>query len=164
MIQNIILLSIIIILLFFVSNERKINEIINKKHIKYLFLLIIIYFIYQNYNLVLLIIAVLIFLYFNIDSKERFLNNKYLLKLKESIENFTTEENTIKYKKNINIDINNDINNNNIKNKNENKMNMLGGEGGYDSNNKNNIEPFREDVKKIRDLFENIKMEVKKLT
>lgn len=129
MMQNIFLLSIIIILFFFISNERKINEILNKKHVKYLFLLVIIYFIYQKYNLVLLIVAILVVLYFNIDFEERFLNNKYLLNIKEKFDNI---------------------------NKNENDNDT--------QDKKQNIEPFKQDVSKIRDLFENIKMEVKKLT
>ena len=78
MFQNIILLVLVILLLFFISNDKKINDILTKSNIKYLFLLIIIYFIYQNYNLILLIIAILVVIYFNVDFTERFNNNKYL--------------------------------------------------------------------------------------
>lgn len=126
MFQNIILLILMILLFFFISNEQKISNILQNKSIKYLFLLLIIYFIYQNYNLILLIVAILVVIYFNIDFKEKFINNKYLSIIKESFSNIDLDEND------------------------ENKEDIK-------------IEPFKQEVVKIRDLFENIKMEIKKI-
>jgi len=119
MFQNIILIILLILLFFFISNEAKINEITNKNSIKYLFLLVIVYFIYQNYNLVLLIAAILILIFFNMDFKEKFLNNKYLSFVKEKFSN------------------------------------------SEDSSEK--IEPFKDNIMNIKELFNNIKMEIKKL-
>jgi ABC-type multidrug transport system fused ATPase/permease subunit len=129
MFQNIILLVLVILLLFFISNEKKLNDLFSKNNIKYLFLLIIVYFIYQNYNLILLIIAILIVIYFNVDFSERFNNNKYfeMFKgIKEKFSNFSLNEEDNEEKK-------------------------------------ENIEPFREKVTNIKNLFDNIKMEIKKI-
>ena len=134
MFQNIILIILIILVFFFLSNDQKVNELIGKKSIKYLFLLLIIYFIYQNYNLSFLLIFLLIFLFFNTDIKNKLLNNKYFESfkgitdlIKEKFENFNFED---------------DI----------------------EEEKKPKIEPFKEEVTKLKDLYENIKMEIKKLT
>jgi len=134
MFQNIILIILIILLFFFLSNDEKINNLMSKKNIKYLFILIIIYFIYQNYNLSILLILLLIFLFCNVDFKNKILNNKYLESfkgltslIKEKFENFNFEDE-------------------------------------IEEEKKPKIEPFKEEVTKLKDLYENIKMEIKKLT
>ena len=133
MFQNIILIILIILLFFFLSNDQKVNEWMAKKYIKYLFLLLILYFIYQNYNLSFLLIILLIFLFYNVDIKNKLINNKYLENflnlgkiIKEKFENFDFEE----------------------------KM---------EEEKKPKIEPFKEEVSKLKDLYENIKMEIKKI-
>lgn len=153
MFQNIILIVLLIILFFFISNEKKINEITNKDSIKYLFLLVIIYFIYQNYNLVLLIAAILILIFFNMDFKEKFLNNKYLSFIKE---------NFIEYdlKKNKGSSLFSQVFGK------ENNKELFSGENVDDNESgkkSNKIEPFKDNVANIKDLFDNIKMEIKKL-
>ena len=134
MFQNIILIILIILLFFFLSNDQKVNNVISKNSIKYLFLLIIIYFIYQNYNLSILIIILLIFIFFNVDIKSKLLNNKYLESfkgisyfIKEKFDNFQFEDDIVDEKK-------------------------------------PKIEPFKEEVTKLKDLYENIKMEIKKIS
>jgi hypothetical protein len=134
MFQNIILIILIILLFFFLSNDEKVNDLMSKKYIKYLFILLIIYFIYQNYNLSLLLILLLIFLFFNVDFKNKILNNKYFESfkdlsniIKEKFENFDFEDDIEKDKKKV------------------------------------KIEPFKEEVTKLKDLYENIKMEIKKI-
>jgi len=134
MFQNIILIILIILLFFFLSNDEKVNDLMSKKYIKYLFILLIIYFIYQNYNLSLLLILLLIFLFYNIDFKNKILNNKYFESfkdlsniIKEKFENFDFEDDIEKDKKKV------------------------------------KIEPFKEEVTKLKDLYENIKMEIKKI-
>jgi len=153
MFQNIILIILLILLFFFISNEKKINEITNKNSIKYLFLLVIIYFIYQNYNLVLLIAAILIVIFFNMDFKEKFLNNKYLSFIKE---------NFIEYdlKKNKNSSLFNQLFST------EKNKELFSGENLDDNESEkktNKIEPFKDNIANIKDLFDNIKMEIKKL-
>ena len=150
MFQNIILIVLLIILFFFISNEKKINEITNKDSIKYLFLLVIIYFIYQNYNLVLLIAAILILIFFNMDFKEKFLNNKYLSFIKENFIEYDLKKNK----------------SSSLFNKffgKENNKELFSGENNNDNEKSNKIEPFKDNVANIKDLFENIKMEIKKL-
>ena len=145
MIQNIILITLFILIFFFMSNEKNVNELISKKYMKYFILLIIIYFIYQNYNLVLLLIVLLVFLFFNTDFKEKLKKNKYL----EKFGNLSFFKNIIKEKfSNETLDINlENINDLNESKKNEDKK----------------IEPFRDEVIKLKDLYENIKMQIKKL-
>jgi hypothetical protein len=96
------------------SSEKKLNDLISNNSIKCLIILVILYFIYQNYNLVLLIVAILVVIFFNVDFKEKFLNNKYLSFIKENFSN-------------------------------------------------GKIEPFKDNVMNIKDLFENIKLEIKKI-
>lgn len=162
MIQNIILISLIIIIFFFISNGEKINTLISKKYIKYLVVLLIIYFIYQKYNIVLLVILILIFVFLNIE------NNKYILKFesfknlmidyfnnyKETFSNDDTKDSSnladIADIADTSIDIkpykiDEVIEETNIKEK------------------KPSIEPFKEEVTKLKDLYENIKLEIKRL-
>jgi hypothetical protein len=142
------------------SNEIKINDLISKKYIKYLILLIIVYFIYQKYNFVLLAITILVIICMNIDIKDKILNNKYLTNYetfknliidyhkeifsnKESFdfEPYTKEQNNSEHRQNSEI--------NEIQNENE--------------TNKKNIEPFKTEITKLKDLYENIKLEIKKI-
>jgi len=150
MFQNIILIILLILLFFFISNEKKINEITNKDSIKYLFLLVIVYFIYQNYNLVLLITAILILIFFNMDFKEKFLNNKYLSFIKENFIEYDS-------KKNTNLSFFKQLFGK------ENNKELFSGENVDDNEKSNKIEPFKDNVQNIKDLFDNIKMEIKKL-
>jgi hypothetical protein len=139
------------------SNEKKLNDIISKKYIKYLFILLIIYFIYQNYNFTLLVIILLIIILFNVDIKEKFVNN-YFMKY-ENFKNLLTE-----YFKDSNEKFSNksyditpftdNIDTNIIRNIDENEN---------ENKNKNKIEPFKTEVLKLKDLYENIKMELTKL-
>jgi len=160
MIQNIILIVLIIILSFFMSNEKKINELISKKYIKYLFILLIIYFIYQNYNLSIFVLFLLIIIFLNINIKEKFENNKYL----KHYENF----------KNLIIDYFNDKTSNKKSSKekfeNYDIVPYIIDKDKNDNNNKNQeykkenkIEPFKTEVLKLKDLYENIKLEITKL-
>lgn len=146
MIQNIIFIILIIIIFFFISNERKINDYISKKYIKYLVILLILYFIYQNYNIVLLIILILIFIFLNID------NNKYLTQVKEYIDNFNTTKNKLKERfSNVKFDVKPYV-----PVKEEEKEDI-------ENKKKISIEPFKEEVTKLKDLYENIKLEINRL-
>jgi hypothetical protein len=147
MIQDIILISLIIIIFFFISNGEKINTLISKKYIKYLLVLLIIYFIYQKYNIVLLVILILIFVFLNIE------NNKYILKF-ESFKNLMIDyfnnykETFANDDKKIDFEpykIEEVIEKTDVKKE------------------KAKIEPFKEEVTKLKDLYENIKLEIKRL-
>ena len=121
---NILLISLLIIIFFFISTDIKINAIVDKKNIKYLIVLLIIYFIYQNYNIIYLIILILIFIFFNTE------NNKYL----DLISKYTKE-----------------------------KFENLNDTFDESNKSKKTIEPFKEEVIKLKDLYENIKMKINEL-
>lgn len=175
MINNIILITLIIIIFFFISNDKKISDLITSKNIKYLLLLIIIYFVYQNYNIILLLILILLFIFLNIE------NNKYIDKyesfkilIMDYINKFDKSTKVNKHNKS-NTKVNNIDNKlNNIEEKFTNDIKLED----YDFNpvtlenidilkeneDKNiTIEPFKEEVTKLKDLYENIKLEIKKL-
>jgi hypothetical protein len=176
MIQNIILIVLIILLIFFVSNDENLNKIISKKYIKYLFLLLIIYFIYQNYNFYLLIATIFIFIMINTNLKENFesingmdLYQKYNDFKKNIYSKFETINEQFKnssgrsrsYKEDIlddEYDIKpylNEIKHENIVKETKNVK---------ENNLTTTSEPFKNEVVNIKDLFENIKNEIKKLT
>jgi len=130
MFQNIFLIILLILLFFFISNEPKINDILSKRYVKYFILLVIVYFIYENYNFILLIVSLLVVIYFNIDIKEKFVNNRFLQNIKENFSDFSLN---------------------------------LGNDGTENTNKKQNIEPFKDKVIEIKNLFDNIKNEIKKI-
>ena len=162
MIQNIIFITLIIIVFFFVSNEEKLNNIISKKNIKFLLILLIIYFVYQNYNIILLIIAILIFIFLNIE------NNKYLnfnklesfkIKALEYYKEWNIKE---KFSNKLLYEVKPYIHENKNKSNKENITNNTNNIN--NTNKKKTIEPFKEEVTKLKDLYENIKNEIKKLS
>jgi hypothetical protein len=171
MIHNIILIVLIILILFFISDEKKINDLISKKYIKHLFILLIIYFIYQNYNFSILVIFLLIIIFLNINIQEKFIFKKYL-KNYENFKKIIIEYfNDMETKESKESFLNNVDKINNI-----NKLN----DNSYDftpfvkedininidlkkENNENKIEPFKTEVLKLKDLYENIKLEITKL-
>lgn len=161
MIQNIFLIVLVIILFFLISNEKKIDEFINKKYMKYLLLLLIIYFIYQNYNFGIFIGILVIFIFLNTDLKDnlkkKFENNKYL---------------------NLNLDIYSDIAKEYFSNFDSNNINIP--KSSYEvkpfkqyenenpenisySSSKKDIEPFKNEVLKLKEMYDMIKMEIKKI-
>jgi hypothetical protein len=196
MIQNIFYISIIILLFFFISSEEKINDITTKKNMKFLFLLVIIYFVYQNYNFGILFILFGIFIFFNIDFKKikNVLNSKEnsdsLLETdteplyskffnSELFKNYQTFKNTIyDYFKNKEHFTFEPYQEKNDKTKKENsssnepsgKLESLISSPSLSPilslgnlENSENKGPFKEDIKKIREMYENIKMEINKI-
>lgn len=133
------------------SNERKINDYISKKYMKYLVLLLIIYFIYQNYNIILLIILILIFIFLNIENNKHLIHyEKFKNIIIEYINNFdkpqTKKEKFLNKETFVNPFPEKEILESNIEEK-----------------EKQNIEPFKEEVTKLKDLYENIKLEINRL-
>jgi len=88
MIHNILLISLIIILIFFMSNETKIDDIIMRNYIKYLLPLFIIYFVYQNYNLSIIVVILLAIVFFNMNIGDKLNNNIYFNKIKEGFSKY----------------------------------------------------------------------------
>lgn len=153
MIQNIILIILIILLFFFISNEKKLNDLFTKKYIKYLFILLIIYFIYQQYNLSILVIALLIVIGMNVDLKNKFSNyENYKNIIVEYYNNFSKEH----------FSDRDDYNVKPYKATEESKESKESNEIS-ETNKSESIEPFKTEVIKLKDLYENIKLEIKKL-
>lgn len=186
MLQNIILIILTIILFFFMSNEKKLNDFISKKYIKYLFLLVIIYFIYQKYNLLFLVSILFLIVLFNIDFKDKLKDtdvlDKYIIckryildflkEFKETLigdergqnkniskETFTNIDNSYDvkpWKDNKEIDESTNIKVDNVLNETENQN-----EKKIEEKNENS--PFNKEVNEIKELYENIKMEINRL-
>jgi hypothetical protein len=178
MLQNIVLIILIILLLFFFSNNNKVNDLFTKKYIKYLFILLIVYFIYQNYNFTILALALIILIFLNVDIKEKFMNNIYLNNLnnlnidniknifndylsifnkkisKELFQNssdgMTTVNNLLNEVKNVGLNTDGITSINNLLNED------------VENVEKKKIEPFKSDVLEIKNLFESIKEEINK--
>ena len=156
-------------LIFFLSNEEKINNLISKKYIKYLFILLIVYFIYQNYNFTIIALVIIILIFLNVDIKEKFENNSYLTNF--NIDNF--KKIVLDYYKLFNSEVK--------KNKKISKELFQNNNDSYDFNqfigeNKNihlvdkdreeakpNLEPFKNTISEIKELYNNIKDEINKL-
>lgn len=202
MLLNIILISLIIIILFFMSNDEKINNISTKKNIKILFLLIIIYFVYQNYNIFLLFILFIIFIAFTIDIKNITSDFDFSKIFKADFDNIIPQASGVSRKlhgssgidgsnKKIFLDFFKNYSSfkntifNYFKNQGDkehftfkpytspkdNQKNNLQSFSSKDILNpelfidskQNDIQPFKEDVQKIKAMYENIKMEINKL-
>ena len=109
--------------------------------------MLIIYFIYQKYNIILLVVLILIFVFLNIE------NNKYILKF-ESFKNLM-----IDYLNNYKETFAND----------DKKIDFVPYKIEEDKEKTDvkkerpSIEPFKEEVTKLKDLYENIKLEIKRL-
>jgi len=158
MIQNIFLIVLVIILFFLISNDKKMDQFINKKYMKYLLLLLIIYFIYQNYNFGIFIAILVIFIFINTDLqkdlKKRFANNKYLNLeeyselAKEYFSNMDSSKEISKSSYEVKpyipelIDTSSQISS---------------------EDKKKDIEPFRNEVARLKEMYENIKMEIKNI-
>ena len=141
--ENIIYIFLIIIFLFFLSNEVKINNFFSTKYFKILFILLIIYFVYEKYNFLYLMVLFLIIILLNIDFI-KFKNNKY-------IKNFINLENFISDSKNI-----------------ESRKDQKSILATFNINNlKKDIlhekEPFKDKVENIKELYDNIQNEIFKL-
>ena len=170
----------------------------------YLLLLLIIYFVYQNYNFALLFILFGIFIFFNIDiSKLKNIfnsnsnikensnepadidNKSFLSKFfnSELFKNYQTFKNTIydKFKNKEHFTFEPYQEKSDNKNKNKKENNTINNEptGKLESlisspslspilslgttQNTDNKGPFKEDIKKIKEMYENIKMEINKI-
>ena len=177
MYENIIYIIFIIILLFFISNEEKINSFFSRKYFKVLFLLLIIYFVYEKYNLLYLLILLLVIMILNMDLS-RFRNNKYL----KNIENFISDShnsprgdqksilspfNIINFKKEIkSLEKTSEL----LDNGNLNRTGLPVSDGPtYEQalsksvEPSQKIEPFKENVENIKELYNNIQNEINKL-
>jgi hypothetical protein len=150
---NILFIVFIILLFFFISNEKKIDEVISKKYVKYVLLLCIVYFIYQNYNFGILVLAILIFVLLNTNLKNKVMNNKYLETFGQ-YKNFIYETFSSDILDTYDVKPYKPLN---IKETEEEIVNVS------NNSNINQTEPFKNEVLKLKDLYDNVKMEIEKL-
>ena len=170
MMKNIILITLIIMLIFFLSNEEKINDLISKKYTKYLFILLIVYFIYQNYNFTIIALVIIILIFLNVDIKEKFENNSYLANF--NIDNF--KKIALDYYKLFNSEVkkNKKVSKELFQNNNdsydfkpfieEKKIDINVGDKDREEA-KPNLEPFKNSISEIKELYNNIKEQINKL-
>jgi len=169
MVENIIYIILIIILLFFISSEEKINNFFSKKYFKYLFVLLITYFIYEKYNFLYLMVLFLIITILNVDF-DKFKNNKYLEKfISDSKGIFTKSDiktkggnfNIKKIIKDLNIKMpikfKSELLEDDLENKNIEKFKDKS------DDNDDKLEPFKDNVEDIKVLYDNIQNEISKL-
>ena len=156
-------------LIFFLSNEEKINDLISKKYTKYLFILLIVYFIYQNYNFTIIALVIMILIFLNVDIKEKFENNSYLANF--NIDNF--KKIVLDYYKLFNSEVkkNKKVSKELFQNNNdsydfkpfiEEKIDINVGDKDREEA-KPNLEPFKNSISEIKELYDNIKEQINKL-
>ena len=160
MYQKIIVVLLIIFLIFFISNDDKMNKYSQNKNFQYLFLIFMIFCLYNNVNVLFLIIIFLIFIYFNTNLKHKLKNNNIISNFYNGslfetfIENFDDDQSNNKnYEIKPYIQENNNDEKDNITIKKESTLN----------DTKEIIEPFKLSIEEIRELYDNIKLEINKL-
>lgn len=180
MYQKIVIVLLILFLIFFISNDDKMNKYSQNKNFQYLFLIFMIFCLYNNVNVLFLIIIFLVFIYFNTNLKNKIRNNKIISNFYNGslfetfIENFddgTHDSYEIKpyiEEKNENNQDNEDNKNNEDNKKKEDFLNNYEKEDKKSNNstlnnNKEIIEPFKLSVEEIKELYNNIKLEINNL-
>ena len=139
-----------------------------------------IFCLYNNVNVLFLIIIFLIFIYYNSNLKHKLKNNKILSNfyngslVETFIENFSNENDEYDVKPYVES---NNLQSNNLQ-KNEIKEDILDNDKNLNNNsinnvvkesfdtlndNKETIEPFKLSVQEIKELYDSIKLEINKL-
>jgi hypothetical protein len=175
MYQKIIVVLLIILLIFFISNDDKMNKYSQNKNFQYLFLIFMIFCLYNNVNVLFLIIIFLIFIYFNTNLKHKLKNNKIISNFYNGslfetfVENFdngsdNVPDNAYEIEPYIQEN-NNDEKEEVLKNQKENDSdnNSVSSNNSTLNDKKEIIEPFKLSVKEIKELYDNIKLEINKL-
>jgi hypothetical protein len=170
MYQKIIVVLLIIFLIFFISNDDKMNKYSQNKNFQYLFLIFMIFCLYNNVNVLFLIIIFLIFIYFNTNLKHKLKNNNIISNFYNGslfetfIENFDDDQSN---NKNYEIKPYIQENNNDEKNEKDKKEDITIKKEPNQSSTLNDtkeiIEPFKLSIQEIRELYDNIKLEINKL-
>lgn len=136
------------------------NKYSQNKNFQYLFLIFMIFCLYNNVNVLFLIIIFLIFIYFNTNLKHKLKNNNIISNFYNGslfetfIENFDDDQSN-----NNNYDIKPYIQENN----NDEKEDITIKKESTLNDTKEIIEPFKLSIQEIRELYDNIKLEINKL-
>lgn len=156
MLNKIAIVLLIIFLIFFLSNDKKMNKYTEKKNFKYLFIIFIFFCIYNDINILFVILVTLGFLYYNSNLYEKLKNNKIL---GLTIEKFANEYDFVPYSKENNDDDNNHDSIENHNKKEETKID----ENINNDNKKEVVEPFKLSVQEIKEMYDNIKLQLDKM-
>ena len=129
MIQNILLILVLLLFVFLLSHEEKMNEFLyEKKNVKYFFLLFICYCIYQKYTILLFATVTVAGFYFIRHKGELF--ESIQEKVRTTMEHFDSSRKRII---------------------------------SPPQNKETVIEPFKEEIQKIKEMYDSIQDELKKL-
>ena len=152
------------------------NKYSQNKNFQYLFLIFMIFCLYNNVNVLFLIIIFLIFIYFNTNLKHKLKNNKIISNFYNGslfetfVENFDNgsdngPDNAYEIEPYIQEKNNNDKKEEVLKNEKENDSdnNSASSNNPTLNDKKEIIEPFKLSVKEIKELYDNIKLEINKL-
>ncbi len=80
-VKNVFIFLIFILILFFISNDKKFNKLFQKNIMKILFLISLIYMAYLKINIGIIICIFFIYLLFNTDVGKKLQKNKYIKKI-----------------------------------------------------------------------------------
>jgi hypothetical protein len=171
MLKNIVIILLIIILLFFISNDEKVNNFISKKYFQYLFILLIVFFIYKDMNLFVILVLVIIFVAtnLNLNLKDKMTNMAKYLDINIQ-ENFIDRKDCVKKVYEKKIEDNTDMNKVDektdfnitpyIADQNPETNSTLKKDDDSDSD----VRPFRLKVEEIKELYQNIKEQINNLS
>ena len=144
-----VILIIIIVTCFLLSNDKILNNNLNKNYIKIIIVLITVYFIINKINLGILLCVFFLFIVFYSDFK-----NTVLKKIPSFIDVNSIKDNIEKYANKLNSNVEKKEDDNDLFD----ELETLEQNSNDDKENK----PFQNKVKELRKLFENIKSEITK--
>lgn len=88
-VKNVFIFLLFILMLFFISNDKKFNKLFQKNIMKILFLISLIYMAYLKINIGIIISIFFIYLLFNTDVGKKLQKNKYIKKILKIINPYT---------------------------------------------------------------------------
>lgn len=169
MLKNIVIILLIIILLFFISNDKKVNNFISKKYFQYLFILLIVFFIYKDMNLFVILVLVIIFVAtnLNLNLKDKMTNMaKYLdINIQENFIDKKVDDKKVDDRK---VDGNIDINK--VDEKNDFDITPYVVDKNLENHttpqkdDSDDVTPFKLKVEEIKELYQNIKAQINNLS
>ena len=172
MLKNIVIILLIIILLFFISNDEKVNNFISKKYFQYLFILLIVFFIYKDMNLfvILVLIIILVATNLNLNLKDKMTNiAKYLdINIQENFIDKNSHEKKSDEKK-VDTMPNTQIEDSNkIDEKNDFDITPYvppaNDTAPKKDDDSDDVTPFKLKVEEIKELYQNIKEQINNLS
>ena len=174
MLKNIVIILLIIILLFFISNDEKVNNFISKKYFQYLFILLIVFFIYKDMNLFVILVLVIIFVAtnLNLNLKDKMTNMaKYLdINIQENFIDKKNDEKKVDDRKVDDRKVDGNIDINKVDEKNDFDITPYVVDKNLENHttpqkdDSDDVTPFKLKVEEIKELYQNIKAQINNLS